>query len=156
LIQIRKAHLPDDKAAILSFIDGLQRHEAAFEANRRLDAAFAEEYFAELVKDAANGQMFVAESDGRPIGWVLVHEREGPVFVKDDERRYAYIAELFVEASVRGQGVGQALIAACEAWAKARGYATIQIGYIAGNARAGRVYVEAGYAPYATQLRKRL
>jgi GNAT superfamily N-acetyltransferase len=153
---IRPARLPDDKPVLLGFIEGLQRYEAAFESNRRLDPAFAEDYFAELVKDCAEGCMFIAEVDAKPVGWTAVHPHEAPVFVIAEERRHAYIAELFVDEAVRGQGVGRALIAACEEWAKAGGFATIQIGYIAGNARAGRVYAEAGYAPYATQLRKRL
>ena len=44
---IRLARLPDDEPAILSFIWGLQKFENAFEANRRLDPAFAAEHWAD-------------------------------------------------------------------------------------------------------------
>lgn len=49
--------------------------------------------------------MFVAEGEG---------EFKGEAFVVSEERDYAYIFELFVVEAVRGEGVGRALIAACE------------------------------------------
>lgn len=156
MLTIRDVRLPQDRSTLLGFVDGLQRYEAAFEPNRRLDASFAEEYLAELERDAHAGKLLLAEMRGQAVGWAVVHEKEGPVFVTADERHFAYIAELFVAEPARGQGVGRALIAACEQWARSRGFATIQISHLARNGRAGRVYLEAGYGQYATQLRKRL
>src|SRR5436190_1018825 len=54
---IRDLRLPDDRAACVSFIDGLQKYEHAFEPNRRVDAAVAEEYFTLLLKRVAAGVM---------------------------------------------------------------------------------------------------
>jgi GNAT superfamily N-acetyltransferase len=155
MITIRQARLPDDKPALLGFIMALQRYEVAFEPNRRLDDACAEEYFAVLLK--GSGMIFVAENDDdRPVGWAVVLEDHAPVFVKEDERRFAHLAELFVEESVRGQGVGRALMAACEDWARTHKFLTIRIAHLAENARAAEVYDKAGYAPYSVQRRKRL
>ncbi len=156
MIAIRQARLPDDKPAFIAFIEALQQYEAAFETNRRLDATYAEEHFAALMKDVEDGTIFVAEDGGCPVGWAVVHEERSPVFVIDDERRYANLAELFVAAAARGRGAGQALIAACEDWARVRGLATIRISHLAENARAAAVYDRADYAPYAVQRRKRL
>lgn len=153
MITIRQARLPDDKPAFLGFIMALQRYEVAFEPNRRLDDACAEEYLAILLKET--GMIFVAENDDdRPVGWAVVVEDQAPVFVKEDERRFAYVTELFVEEAVRGQGVGQALMAACEDWARTHDYSTIRIAHLAGNTRAAGVYEKAGYAPYSVQRRK--
>jgi GNAT superfamily N-acetyltransferase len=156
MIEIRKARLPDDKPALLRFIDGLQRYEADFEADRRLDPAYAEDQFAALLKQAEHGVFFVAEHDGRLVGWVLVIEEEAPVYVLEDERRFGCICELYVDEAVRGQGAGRALIAACEDWTRARGLSTIRIGHLSENARASEVYDKAGYAPYVLLRRKRL
>ena len=149
--------MPGDKPAILDFIIALQLYEAAMESNRRLDSSFAEEHFAALIPRAwpPDGAVFIAEDD-QPLGWAVVHDETGDVFLTADERRFAFIAELFVMEAARGKGIGRALIAACETWARARGFATIRIAVLAGNTRAAGLYQKAGYGPYALQLRKRL
>jgi GNAT superfamily N-acetyltransferase len=154
---IRAARLPDDKPAILSFIWGLQKFENAFEPNRRLDPDFVSEHWADVqVQAAARGAMFIAERDGRPVGWALVVEEPGDLFVKKDERRYGFVAELFVEASARGQGHGRALIAACENWTRARDMTVLIIGVLSGNDKAAAVYQRDGFAPYNLFMRKYL
>ena len=107
----------------------LQKFENAFEPNRRLDPAFAAEHWADVqAQAAARGAMFIAEHDGRAVGWAFVVEEAGDLFVAEKERRHGFVAELFVEASARGQGHGRALIAACEDWTRARGMAVLIIG----------------------------
>jgi GNAT superfamily N-acetyltransferase len=156
MITIRQARLPHDKPALIAFIDGLQRYEAEFEADRRLDPAYAEDQFAWLLKKGEKGIFFLAEQAGRPVGWALVTEDEAPPYVIDGERRHATICELYVDESVRGTGGGRALIGACEDWARARKLSTIHIGHLAQNARAEKVYDKAGFAPYVVLRRKRL
>jgi len=155
MVVIREARLPEDKPALLGFIEALQRYEAEFESDRRLDPAYAEDQLAALLKDAGRGAIFVAELDRRPVGWVLVIEEDAPVYVIEDERQFGSICELFVDEAVRGKGVGQALIKACEDWTRARGLTSIRIGHLAENARAAHVYDMAGYAPYVVSRRKR-
>jgi len=42
---IRDARWPEDEAAAVSFIDGLQNYEYRFEPNRRIDAQVGADYF---------------------------------------------------------------------------------------------------------------
>ncbi len=148
---------PSDRPQFLAFIMGLQRLEKTFEPNRRLDAPVASEYFALLEKDLAKGgKIFVAEQDGAPVGWGIVVAREDDIYVLAEERSYAYISELFVVEALRGAGVGRALIAACEDWARANKLRVMQIGVLPGNTRAKAIYENAGYSHYALQLRKYL
>jgi GNAT superfamily N-acetyltransferase len=156
MITVRPARLPDDKPAILRFIDGLQRYEAVFEPDRRLDPGYPEDQFAALLKQTANGVFLIAELGGEPIGWAAVYEHESPTYVIEAERHCAVICEAYVEEAVRGQGAGRALLAACEAWARQRGLPVIHIGHLAGNERAATVYEKAGFAPYVVSRRKRL
>ena len=154
---IRAAQLPEDEPAILSFIWGLQTFESAFESNRRLDADFVAEHWADVrTQAAARGALFVAETDGGFVGWAFVVEEGGDLFVAEKERRYGFIAELFVEASARGQGHGRALIAACEEWTRARGMTVLIIGVLAGNDKAAALYRRDGFAPYNLFMRKYL
>jgi len=155
---LRDIDLTADRPAALSFIMGSQRYEHAFEPNRRLDPAVADEYFAELAEELAQkqGRAFVAERRGEVVGWGVLVVEEGPLFVTEDERSYAYITELFVNEAARGLGVGQALIAACEEEARRLGLKQIMIGALSGNRRAMDIYERAGYRPYTAELRKYL
>lgn len=155
---IREARLPDDESACLSFIAGLQRYEHRFEPDRRIDPAVAEDYFAVLLKRVAEhrGRIFVAEADGKAIGWAVFVVEQNAIYVVEGERTYGYVAELFVNEEARGRGIGQALIEACESEGRAKGLKLMMIGVLAGNTRTASIYGRAGYSPYATELRKYL
>ena len=155
---IRDARLPADREQLHEFIMGTQRFESAFEPNRRLDRPVAAEYLALLEADVRSkgGRILVVEQAGKLLGWGVVHAQEDDVYVIGEERSFAYISELFVVEAVRGKGVGRALIAACEDWARSKGLNVIQIGVLPGNRRAASIYEKAGYSPYAIQLRKYL
>ena len=156
MITVRPAQLPDDKPVLLAFIDGLQRFEAEFESDRRLDATYPEEQFAALRKQTANGVFLIAEADGKPVGWAAVYEHEAQTYVIAEERRCAVICEAYVDEAARGKGAGRALLSACEAWATGRGLTVVHIGHLAENHRASAVYDKAGYAPYVVLRRKKL
>ena len=156
---IRDANLSTDRPHFLEFILGSQRFEHAVEPDRRLDAGVAVEQLAALLSDVAkgNGAILVAESaDGTVLGWSVAHERDNPIFVVPEQRLHGYLSELFVVEASRGTGVGRSLIAASEAWARARGLPLLMIGVLAGNTRAHRIYQESGFAPYSIELRKLL
>lgn len=155
---IRDVRLPGDRPAILSFIDGSQAYEAAFEANRRLDATIAAEHFERLLKEVAenHGRMFIAEVEDKAVGWACCTIQPHGVFVKEDERRSGYINEVYVDEAFRGRHIGRALIAACEDHVRAQGLTTIFIGVLSGNARAVSAYRAAGFGDYAVEMRKRL
>ncbi|HEY8947488.1 MAG TPA: GNAT family N-acetyltransferase [Rhizomicrobium sp.] len=158
-INIRDADLARDRPAMHGFIMGSQRHEYAIEPNRRLDPPVAEEHLARLIKylEDHEGRIFIAEdANGAALGWGVVGAYMGEIFIVPEERNYAYIFELFVVEAMRGKGIGRALIVACEDWAKAEGFKTIQIGVLSRNESAAGLYRSAGYADYAIELRKYL
>jgi GNAT superfamily N-acetyltransferase len=156
--RIRAGDLRRDRAAARRFILGLQRFEYDIVPNRRLDEKVAEDHLGQLFRDPAKVHgIFVAEdAAGAAQGWAVVIEAADQLYVEESLRRYAYIAELYLEDVMRGTGAGKALLTACEDWARANGFHTLQIGVLAGNARARKVYGDAGFAPYAVELRKRL
>jgi GNAT superfamily N-acetyltransferase len=155
---IRDARLPQDEPAILGFITGLQDYEAGFEPDRRRDPNFAAEHWRELQHRCAerHGTMLIAEHDGKAVGWAFAHDDKAEVFVVEAERRHGFLAELYVVPEARGNGLGRALIAACETWARVRGHKLLTVGVLARNARAIRSYEGAGYDPYVTIMRRYL
>jgi len=137
---------------------GLQRYEHAFEPDRRVDPAVADEYFAVLMDRVAtnHGRIFVADQEGRAIGWAVFVVLQNAIFVAEEERNYGYIDELFVSENDRSHGVGRALIAACENEARRLGLRQVMIGVLAGNRRAAGIYARSGFSAYSTELRKYL
>ena len=159
MTNIRPFRLPDDRPAALTFSGGALAFEHDIEPNRRQDRNAAEDYLAELLKTTAEreGTIFVADNaQGTPVGWGIVHLSQDDVYVVAGERPFAYIAELYVVERMRAQGIGRALIAACEDWARKRGVNVMQIGVLPGNKRAHAIYRLAGYSDYGIQLRKYL
>ena len=155
---VREARLPADEPAILSFIDGLQDYEAAFEPDRRRDPDFTVEHWREVQHRCAekHGILLIAEDEGKPVGWAFAHDQNAELFVVAPERCHGYLAEIFLMPQARGKGLGRALIAACEDWARGRGHKLLTIGVLAKNPGAIRAYEGTGYEPYVVTMRRYL
>ena len=67
---------------------------------------------------------------------------------------YAHVADLVVTESARRQGIGEALLAACEKEARSRGRKIFRIGVLARNTGAIAAYSNFGFAPYHQTLEK--
>jgi GNAT superfamily N-acetyltransferase len=152
------ARWPEDEAAAILFIDGLQMYEREFEANRRTDSQVGSDYFAVLINRVADheGRIFVAEQDGIAVGWAVFLVEEEPIYIVERERRAALVAELYVARNARGIGIGKSLLASCEAEARRRNANVLMIGVVQKNTQARAVYLAAGFHPYVEVLRKHL
>ncbi len=75
---IREARLPADEPAILSFINGLQDYEAAFEPDRRRDPNFSIEHWRELQHRCAekHGTMLIAQDADKAAGWAFAYDQK--------------------------------------------------------------------------------
>ena len=155
--QIRPAR-PGDHDALVEQYLGLNLHEDPLTHDRVTDRAGAEESLAaaEAWVAKSNGVVLVGEVDGRVVGHLFLTFEQSPPFVRNEMRAYAYIAELFVRAEARRMGVARALLEEAERIARARGVSRIMVSAIAGNESAETTYDRAGFAPYATELIKRL
>jgi mycothiol synthase len=80
----------------------------------------------------------VAERDGEPVGFALVHRWDNGV---------AYLAQLAVHPRAAGAGIGTALLHAVFAAAAAEGRSRVQLGVVSDNPRAVRLYERAGMTP---------
>ena len=67
---------------------------------------------------------------------------------------YAHVADLLVTKSARRQGIGEALLTACEEQARSRGRKIFRIGVLAQNTGAIAAYCDFGFAPYHQTLEK--
>ena len=87
---------------------------------------------------------FIAWLDEQPVG--LINCIEGYSTFK--ARPLLNVHDLAVLPGQRGQGVGQALLAACETHARERGCCKLTLEVLSGNRRALRSYEQFGFAPY--------
>jgi aminoglycoside 6'-N-acetyltransferase I len=76
-----------------------------------------EEFFA---GHSAMAAVFIAESDGEPIGFIELGLRNYAEGCRTSP--VAYVEGLYVEADYRRRKVGQALVRVGESWAKAQGH----------------------------------
>ena len=154
----RPIKLPDDEPAILSFIQGLQDYELGFENNRRRDPAFVADHWRDAQHRCAekHGTMLIAQDADKAAGWAFAYDQNAELFIVEPERRHGFLAEIFVMPEARGKGLGRALIAGCEDWARERCHKLLTIGVLTRNAHAIRAYEGAGYAPYTLMLRRYL
>lgn len=93
-----------------------------------------------LAGEPAVNAVFVAELDGRAVGWVHVHLYR--LLVDDLE---AEIGGLVVDASARGQGLGARLMEVAENWARERGCLSVYLRSNTLRTQAHTFYQKLGY-----------
>ena len=87
--------------------------------------------------------LFVAELDGRTVGFISGELREGsPTF---RQKTWTSVDDIFVEPDYRNRGIGRALLKSVEAWAKERGADGISLQVAAANGRGRKFYGELGF-----------
>jgi GNAT superfamily N-acetyltransferase len=91
-------------------------------------------------------EVFVAEMDGRVVGWVHV-----AVWQFMESGRVGMIAGLVVERSQRRHGVGRLLMGRAENWIAAQGCSIVRLWSSAGRVEAHRFYERLGYQNIKTQ-----
>jgi GNAT superfamily N-acetyltransferase len=125
------------------------------EKYRAIEPGEVEGWFRGLLADDRHA-IFVAEEQGRAIGFAVVERVDEPGHVFALPRRIAMVGQLGVTAGSRRRGAGRALMAAAEAQARAWGAVAVALSVLAFNADADRFYRALGYAPSVTRLTKPL
>ncbi|WP_158300979.1 GNAT family N-acetyltransferase [Chromobacterium sp. ATCC 53434] len=92
------------------------------------------------VRGSPDNEIWVAELDGRVVGWA--HGHGGHLLEADG---YVEIGGIVVDPACRKQGVGRLLLQACEQWAQARGYPRIRLRSGIHRADAHAFYRHIGY-----------
>ena len=97
--------------------------------------------------------MFVAEENGRIIGFLHLYER--PAFDKPSE---VIVQAIVVDQTLRRTGIGKTIMIMAERWALERGYSSIALTYSISRSGAYSFYNRLGYKIEATShlFRKQL
>lgn len=149
---------PEDAVAVTRCIAELQDYERGIDDRVLPGEAVEGWYLDHLLKACGeqDGAIFVAEEGGQVVGFAAVQSR---VPNEDsDERAYnfALISDLGVNESHRGAGIGRALIASCEAFARNRRARWLRIAVLGQNTGARGLYERCGFEDRQVLLEKPL
>jgi GNAT superfamily N-acetyltransferase len=152
-IRVRAA-TADDRTFILELVPELlafgppawrNRQEMIATDTRVIDAA--------LGGQTEGASVLVAEDEqGARLGFTHV----APLWDYYLEQPCGHIWDIVVRPEARGRGVGRALIAAAEQWARDRGYRLLTLNVFVENRAALRLYEELGFAPESMKCVKRI
>lgn len=93
-----------------------------------------------------------ADDDGRSLGFIHLTTADDYY----DARETAHVADLVVSRAAAGRGVGSALMAHAEEWARAQGFAMLTLNVFTANRRARDLYARLGFAEEWIRCLKRL
>jgi GNAT superfamily N-acetyltransferase len=147
-----------DAAAVRACFVALQEFEHELDAAAPRGDAIADAYLDRMFARCAtwSGHVFVAEASGVVVGFVCVWGRVPPQEPDEPQADYAYVSDLVVQDASRRRGIGRALLARAEAYARSLGMGTIGIGVMAGNRDARALYEARDYHEVHVELRKSL
>lgn len=110
-------------------------------------------YFKQSAAGQNGCQAFMAEADGRPVGYLIglvadkLYMAQSPV---------GELKIMFLEAEYRRQGAGSLLVNEFKAWARAQGATYLKVGALAANHLAVEFYRKHGFRDMEVSLEQPL
>ncbi|MBD1849212.1 GNAT family N-acetyltransferase [Leptolyngbya sp. FACHB-711] len=152
-VQIRPA-TTDDRSFILSLVPRFVEFGSPTERDPdQVIRAIAKEIDRAIISYPTPQNIFIAvDSQGKSLGFIFL-ETLTDFFTQE---RHAHISDIVVIPEASGQGIGQALMAYAETWAKARSLSFITLNAFGGNGRARSFYSQLGYQEDTVKYLKRL
>jgi GNAT superfamily N-acetyltransferase len=128
-----------DRPVLLGHVRALNAIEDAIAGNRatgEADAAATLEHVLGRVAGSGGLPLVAAPAaeEGRVVGHLLLTLETAPPYVRPEFRRYAYVADAFVQEGWRGRGAFRAMLAAAEAHARRAGCRHLMIGVLRATA----------------------
>lgn len=140
-----------DKERVEAFIAAFQDQVASADEHRiqrhsheDFDGPKHLEFLQKHVKKN-HGTMFVAESDGAIVGYIVSFIFETEPNGPHHPTKSGHIEEVVVAESLRGKGIGATLIAAMETWLAEQGCVHARLECFVNNRRAHALYEKLGY-----------
>ena len=136
----------------------LQEYERGMDALLAEGELIAARYIEFILARCAEtgGRVFVAEDEGRVVGFVSVWAKVKSRAIEEREYEYAYVSDLVVLGTHRGRGLGRALLRRAEQHARGAGATLLRIAVLAKNDGARRLYESFGFEERLLDLTKAL
>ena len=101
-----------------------------------------------------NGVVFLAESEGKPVGYCLIFIRTLPSMSMIG--KIACIGDLFVLEELRGQGISTMLKDEAVGWLRRKGIRHVTLFVLERNRIPQAIYKKWGFVPFVIEMRKNL
>jgi ribosomal protein S18 acetylase RimI-like enzyme len=156
--QIRDYDGARDAAALRACFVELQEFERALEPDLPPGPEVASAYLQLLFErcERWRGRIFVGAQEGRVVGFAAVQAAVPQEEPDDPPGSSALVSDLVVLPEARRAGIGRALLARAEAYARAEGARVLSLSVLARNGGARSLYTAAGFRERFLQLEKRL
>jgi GNAT superfamily N-acetyltransferase len=142
----------DDSDFILSLVPRFVAFELPKGRRKRQVAAAIRVDIARALREAAPGeQFFVAEDASGGRNGFLHLQMQRDFFTG---ARTCHVADLAVASGHEGRGIGHALLAHAEKWARAHRCGLLTLSVFPGNARARALYERTGFVPDLLRMTK--
>ena len=107
-----------------------------------------------LVKHLGEETMlvFLMLDGSKAIGYGMAFDVEEHPFMPEWTRR-GYITQYYLEASYRGQGIGEMGLKYIHDWFRSRGLTSVMLNVGMENETGKRFWVRQGYIPHATRMK---
>lgn len=152
-----RPYRPEDRQQVERHFAEMLNYERVLDKHTVPGEPVAAPYMDWLLVECARkqGMIYVADKAGEVIGFVSVYvEHEPDITTAFNE--YLYICDFVVSAAHRGQGIGSALLAQAEAYAREVGQKKLQLHVLTNNDNALSVYRRFGLKPYVMTMLKEL
>ena len=146
-LSIRQANISD--ANIICALGITTFYEAYFELDESSDLAnyVSESFSQSQIEDElndANSTFFIAELNGKAVGYAKLRENSVVDCLKDENA--VELHRIYILERAKGKGVGGQLLNRCFEAARAKGFETIWLGVWEQNPAAVRFYKKFGFA----------
>ncbi len=111
----------------------------------------SKEFIKEMI-ESPDSDILLAYSKQLVVGFSMIKEVETPAYPMMKNRKYAYILDLVVTQSNRGQGLGKELLNDSIAWQKMRQLEYIELCVIEKNNHAKKMYESLGFKTFSRQM----
>ncbi len=142
-MNVRKA-TQNDVPQIMALSRILFADEAVLQPQYIRGGVYEEDFVLDCIASSLY-DVFVAELNGRIVGYAVLLEKKTPPYSCVVPYDYAYLMDIVVVPDCRGQGIGTQLIETARGWAAERGLRYVELNVLENNGEAVRLYERQGF-----------
>jgi len=155
---IRKFDEATDTGSLRDCLIELQEFERGVDSRMPAGEEIADAYMSDMFLQCAmsKGSIFVAELDGRIVGFVTVLSQCSSGELDDGDIEFALVSDIVVREECRGSGTGRMLLESAEKQAREDGARWLRVSVLARNKLARELYESAGFSELYVDFEKTL
>ena len=155
---IRKFDEDKDTRSLRDCLIELQEFERRVDSRMPAGEEIADAYMSDMFLQCAmsRGTIFVADRDGRVVGFATLLSQCSSGELDDGDVEFALLSDIVVREECRAQGVGRQLLESAEAQARKDGALWLRVSVLARNRLARQLYESLGFSELYIDFEKAL